>query len=55
MTVKRMLSGKRLDSYRIILTISRITGGISREVNRVTGRLAPKSWAIPAMTVPAIE
>jgi hypothetical protein len=31
--------------------MSRITGGINREVKRVTARLACAAWAIKAITV----
>jgi len=40
---------------RIILIINRIIGGISREENSITGRLAPASCAIRAITLDAIE
>ena len=40
---------------RIILIINRIIGGISREETSTTGRLAPASCAIRAITLDAIE
>lgn len=41
-------------AHRIILTIIRIIGGISKDKNRITGRLAPASPAIKAITLPVI-
>jgi len=41
-------------SQRIILKIIRIIGGISKDKKRITGRLAPASPAIKAITLPVI-
>jgi len=35
--------------------ISSRSGGISRDENRITDRLAPASWAIRAITLAAME
>ena len=39
--------------YRIILVIMRIIGGIGKDVNRITERLAPATTAINAITLAA--
>jgi hypothetical protein len=47
-------SGVGQSVQRIILQMIRITGGISKDENRITAKLAPASTAIRAITLAAI-
>ena len=47
-------SGVGQSVQRIILQTIRITGGISKDENRITAKLAPASTAMRAITLAAI-